>query len=110
MDPEPTLLLIFLTQSFSYWLITAVVTLLLLLIFSALISGAEVAYFSLSQTDLNKAEASKSSYQQIVVELLQNPKKLLATILISNNFINILIVLLFAFIGEVIFKNITPNQ
>lgn len=109
MDPEPTLLLIFLTQSFSSWLITAIVTLFLLLILSALISGAEVAFFSLSQTDLNKAEESQSNYQQIVVELLQNPKKLLATIFISNNFINILIVLLFAFIGEVIFKNITPN-
>lgn len=109
MDPEPTLLLIFLTQSFSSWLITAIVTLFLLLILSALISGAEVAFFSLSQTDLNKAEESQSNHQQIVVKLLQNPKKLLATIFISNNFINILIVLLFAFIGEVIFKNITPN-
>jgi gliding motility-associated protein GldE len=80
-----------------------VIALLLLLIGSALISGTEVAFFSLSQTQLDKQEeASKGS--SLVVKLLKNPKKLLATILITNNFINILIVLLFAALGEVLFE------
>ena len=74
---------------------------------SALISGAEVAFFSLSKANLTKASESNSSKQKSVVELLQNPQKLLATILISNNFINILIVLIFAYIGEIIFSRIS---
>ncbi len=80
--------------------------LLILLICSALISGAEVAYFSLSQSELNLAAESKLRRERRVVELLENPKKLLATILISNNFINILIVLLFAYLGEDMFSGI----
>jgi len=81
--------------------------LFVLLILSALVSGSEVAFFSLSQTDLDKASESKYNSDKAVVLLLENPQKLLATILIANNFINILIVLLFAFIGEFIFKNIS---
>jgi len=76
---------------------------------SALISGAEVAFFSLSQVELDKALASKSSNQKTVVGLLKKPEKLLATILISNNFVNILIVLIFAYIGEIVFKDITSD-
>ena len=44
-----------------------------------------------------------------MVQQLENPKKLLATILIANNFINILIVLLFAYIGEYFFSGITST-
>lgn len=68
--------------------------LLLLLVFSALISGTEVAFFSLSQTDLDTIE-DKSKEDNLIIKLLDYPKKLLATILITNNFINILVVLLF---------------
>ncbi len=81
-----------------------VVVLLLLLISSALISGTEVAFFSLSQTDINGL--SKNGKEKNVVEkLLEKPKKLLATILITNNFINILIVLLFTSLSERIFND-----
>jgi gliding motility-associated protein GldE len=109
LDPEPSFLFIFLTEIFNYWLLLSIGALLLLLMLSALISGAEVAFFSLSQVELDKALESKSSKQKMVVNLLSNPKKLLATILISNNFINILIVLIFAYIGETIFASITPE-
>ena len=108
MDPEPSFLFIILFESFNYWLFLSVGVLFFLLLLSALISGAEVAFFSLSQVELDKALESKSNNQKTVVNLLKNPQKLLATILISNNFINILIVLIFAYIGETIFKNITP--
>jgi len=106
LDPEPSLLSEILNQSVDYWLILSTLILLLLLLLSALISGAEVAFFSLSQVELDKASESKSNNQKKVVDLLENPEKLLATILISNNFINILIVLIFAYIGNVVFVNI----
>jgi len=70
---------------------------------SALISGTEVAFFSLSQTVLDE-QSEKTKGKSVVVKLLQQPKKLLATILITNNFINILIVLLFASLGEFVFE------
>ena len=76
-----------------------------LLIFSGLISGSEVALFSLSKSQLKKED--KSSYVQIIQKSLSNPNKLLATILVANSFINIAIVILFTQIGNVIFKNIT---
>ncbi len=109
MDPEPSILLIFLAESSNYWLLLGVGALILLLILSALISGAEVAFFSLSNTDLNRASESKSNYQKTVVRLLEKPQKLLATILISNNFVNILIVLIFAYLGEYAFDSISSN-
>ncbi|REE83356.1 gliding motility-associated protein GldE [Lutibacter oceani] len=107
MDPEPTFLLINLYESLNVWLIASLAVLILLLMLSALISGAEVAFFSLSKTTLTQASESNSSKQKSVVELLQNPQKLLATILIANNFINILIVLIFAYIGEIVFDRIS---
>lgn len=107
MDPEPTFLI--LLQNPNIWLTLSVVSLFLLLILSALISGAEVAFFSLSRTTLNEAAESNSNSKKMVAQLLENPRKLLATILISNNFINILIVLIFAYIGESIFANISSE-
>ena len=108
MDPEPSFLLILFFESIDYWLVSSIMVLFLLLIISALISGAEVAFFSLTRTDINKAAESKSGVQKTVVLLLENPQKLLATILISNNFVNILIVLIFAYIGDTIFSEISP--
>ncbi len=70
--------------------------LLILLICSALISGAEVAFFSLTPANFITENGKRSNAQKIVVKLLDKPKKLLATILVANNAINIAIVLLFA--------------
>ncbi len=109
MDPEPSFLNLFSALTINYWFIASIIILLLLLLFSALISGAEVAFFSLSKTDLNKASESKSSTQNIVARLLLKPKKLLATILILNNFINILIVLIFVYVGNTIFVGINSG-
>jgi gliding motility-associated protein GldE len=107
LDPEPAFLDFFSSINIDFWSVAGMVVLLLLLFASALISGAEVAFFSLSQTDLNKALESKSTSKNTVAKLLQQPKKLLATILILNNFINILIVLIFASLGNVLFANIS---
>jgi len=83
---------------------------LFLLISSALISGAEVAFFSLqikSLEDTEDAELTQSIKR--VISLLKKPKRLLATILVANNFINIATVLLFTSISKTIFKSI-ENQ
>ena len=102
MDPDPQLLFVsFLT--IDYALSTNCFTLIILLISSALISGTEVAFFSLSQVDVD--DLFSKNEKDTVVKLLQKPKKLLATILITNNFINILIVLLFASLGEQLLEN-----
>ena len=81
----------------------ASISFIVLLLCSALISGTEVAFFTLSKTDIIKI-SDETKGQNPVVILLQNPSKLLATILITNNFINILIVLIFASLGEVFLK------
>lgn len=66
----------------------------ILLLFSALISGSEVAFFSLSPADLESINESKNPTSKAILTLLEQQQKLLATILISNNFINIGIVIL----------------
>jgi len=81
--------------------------LILLLCCSALISGAEVALFGLSVTEVNTISEQKTPRGSILVSLLERPKKLLATVLIANNAINIGIVLLFNIIGDTLFSDIT---
>ena len=103
MDPDPELFLNYLAYVDNTSMI-AISILFLLLFCSALISGTEVAFFSLSPTDIVKI-SEKSKQDNPIVKLLQKPSKLLATILITNNFINILIVLIFASLGEVFLKD-----
>ncbi len=97
----------FLILSTINWLTTInCFALLFLLVCSALVSGTEVAFFSISQTQIDELSSS-SKGQSTVVSLLEDPKKLLGTILITNNFINILIVLIFASLGEVFFSGLS---
>lgn len=105
MDSEPPSLILF-WAAFDFSQLIGYLTLLLLLLCSALISGAEVAFFSLSPADIITEDGKRSTAQQIVVNLLDKPKKLLATILVANNFINIAIVLLFDRITENLFGGI----
>lgn len=74
--------------------------LVLLLIFSGLISGSETAFFSLSPAQINDIKESKNNK---IINHLYKPNKLLATILISNNFINIGIVILSTYINNSLF-------
>jgi len=106
LDPEPSSWLILFVTTDSTFIIK-VVLLLVLLVCSALVSGAEVALFSLSQTEINEETVSNSPRSNLLVKLLQKPKKLLATILVANNFINISVVLIFASISDQLFGNIT---
>ncbi len=107
MDIEPPSLL-FITL-LSYTEITSIVVLFVLLLGSALISGAEVAFFSLTSTDFDADSGQHFRKLEIIKKLLSKPKKLLATILVSNNFINIAIVLLFDSMTEILFSGITTE-
>ncbi|MCB0661433.1 MAG: gliding motility-associated protein GldE [Saprospiraceae bacterium] len=71
---------------------------ILFLVFSALVSGSEVAYFSLSTSDFDRLRQEKSKSSERILYLQERPRTLLATILIANNFINIAIVILSEFI------------
>jgi len=68
--------------------------LILLLICSALISGSEVAYFSLSPSDIDKLKQEKSKKTNRILQLIDMPDRLLGSILISNNFVNVGIVII----------------
>ncbi|MFD2604897.1 gliding motility-associated protein GldE [Euzebyella marina] len=105
MDPDPlSVLPNFMASGGTFAFQIAV--LILLLICSALISGAEVAFFGLSATDLKDIIEKKTTQGGIIERLLDRPKKLLATILIANNAINIGVVLLFSDVGETLFVNV----
>jgi len=108
LDPEPYSLIV-LINSIDTSFVSGIILFFLLLLCSALISGSEVALFSLSKSDIDKELEEKSSSIEIVSELLQNPQKLLATILVANNFINIAVVILFAYLGDKIFNAINPK-
>jgi len=71
-----------------------------------MVSGAEVAFFSLTRSDIDKGLEENHKAFHIISKLLERPKKLLATILVANNFINIGIVILFAYLGEFVFYTI----
>lgn len=103
MDPDPLLVIVF-----DHLEITVQLLLLgVLLLCSALISGSEIAFFSLSTTDLEEHEKEHQKSSQLISTLLEKPKKLLATILVANNFINIAIVLLADTMGAYFFDHLS---
>lgn len=89
---------------------------LVLLMLSAMASGSEVAFFSLKRADIADLESRSDASSRRVIDLLDNPDRLLATILVTNNMVNICLVIvttqiidaLFIFTGiwDFIFKTI----
>ncbi|MGB4414087.1 MAG: gliding motility-associated protein GldE [Paludibacter sp.] len=77
--------------------IIALLISLLLLFVSAIISASEVAFFSLNPQSLNEMENSNSKSDRKILNLLENPQRLLATILIGNNFVNVTIIILLTY-------------
>ncbi|MFB9078589.1 gliding motility-associated protein GldE [Flavobacterium procerum] len=104
MDPEPSL---FFTTNPDSNFVIGFVAIFILLFLSAIVSGAEVALFSLSQKEIDDTLAENLSKGKIISNLLDRPKKLLATLLAANNFFNIGVVILFAFIGQDIFSGVS---
>ena len=89
----------------TFWL--QLIVIIFLLICSALISASEVAFFSLQIKSLEDSDGDQITPGTLrVISLLKNPKRLLATILVANNFINIAIVLLFTILSKNIFIGI----
>ena len=88
--------------AFSFTDVSGLLIFLILLVCSALISGSEVALFSLKPSDFPGSDKEYTQKDRYLIKLLDRPKKLLATILIANNFINIAIVLLYASLSHLI--------
>ena len=103
MDPDPSYSFfgILDTQATLGW-----ITIFLLLFLSALISAAEVALFSLSPNDVAKLSNENPKKGKLLDKILQKPKKLLATLLLTNNFLNIGVVIIFSIVGSSLFENI----
>lgn len=66
----------------------------ILLLVSGFVSGSEIAFFSLSPSDLNSIEQRNHSSDRKITSLLENSERLLATILIVNNLVNVTIIML----------------
>ena len=110
MDPDPEpyieLITVILTPFFTGFTINAViglVVLCLLLVASALISSSETSFFSLKPGDIENLESRTDPKSRMVLKLRENPKMLLATILIGNNFVNVTITLLATYIVSEMF-------
>lgn len=89
-----TLHLLLIQSGFSPFIVAGFISLTILLLCSAFVSGAEVAYFSLKPEDLESLKENKNRSNKIILNMLQKPKKLLATILIANNMVNIAIIII----------------
>lgn len=102
METEPLPLLTAISWNIGYHPFTTAVAISLLiivvlLILSALVSGSEVAYFSLSPAEKHKIAGRSSKRNSYIIKNLESPEQLLATILVANNFINVGIVILSSF-------------
>ncbi|HSH64757.1 MAG TPA: gliding motility-associated protein GldE [Bacteroidia bacterium] len=99
----PLPLLGIIVKTFSVSVLFAVIVMLLLLIIVALISAAESAFFYLSPTDMEELKTSNEKTDEKILALIELPKRLLATLLISVNFISIAIVILSNFVIDELF-------
>lgn len=82
-----------------------VLSIIVLLFLSGLISGSEVAFFSLTPNDYEEIEGKESPVNRLILSFRDQPRNLLATILIANNFINIAIVLISTLLLEELFPD-----
>lgn len=83
--------------------IIGMVVVAILLFCSAMISGSEVAYFSLGPYHISELNENPTRKETIVLKLLTKPDRLLANILISNNFINVGIVIIASYVTGSVF-------
>ncbi len=106
-SPEPYSYLVFpvlsAINSFSAEAFMGLASMVVLLFLSALVSGSEVAFFSLNHSQIDDIKRIKKSQGTKILMLLEKPKRLLATILIANNVINIAFILLSTFVFNALF-------
>ncbi|WP_284653746.1 gliding motility-associated protein GldE [Flavobacterium terrisoli] len=103
MDPEPGFILL---ENLDTNLLVGSIGIILLLFSSAMVSATEIALFSLTPKDLKTLADEDIAKANLISKLLQKPKKLLATILVANNFSHIGVVIIFSFVGNDIFAAI----
>jgi gliding motility-associated protein GldE len=103
LDTEPSLGLL---STIDTNILFGIIGIIILLFLSAMVSASEVALFSLTPNDLKDISIKNSKKSNILNDLLSKPKKLLATILVANNFINIGVVILFSFSLNELFSSI----
>jgi putative hemolysin len=87
----------------SFILIAGIIAIVILLIGSAMASGAEVAFFSLGPNQLHEIRLKEDKADKAVLHLLEMPKRLLATLLIANNFFNVAIVIISTYVTNSLF-------
>ena len=92
------------------FLITSFIAILFLLVLSAMVSASEVAFFSLSSDDLDRCRDSEDPRDKKIVDLLKNPRLLLATILVMNNFANVALVTLSTFLMWELANTRSPTE
>lgn len=108
MEPEHTLSVFSIfaaipVNSPDFKTLTGLFVLFLLLIGSALMSASEVAFFSFRPEDIERFKSNKTKGTKTALRLYNKPEKLLSTILVGNNTINIAVVLLAAYLSSRIF-------
>jgi len=87
-------------QPFSLNILISLIVLVVLLFLSAMISGSEIGFFSLGPQHNDKLKDSQTRTSNLILKLLERPNRLLATILIANNFVNVAIVILSTYIAS----------
>jgi len=105
LDPDPASLL----HTIDFEFLFGIIAIVILLACSAFISGSEVALFSLSQKDVDEILNKDFNKGTLISRLLEKPKKLLATILVANNFVNITIVIIFSSFSGRLFNGIESS-
>lgn len=104
MDPDPySSLFLDVLKPFDMGVAVGFGLMLILLVLSALLSGSEVAYFSLSPQDRERLDEDNSKSSDLALDLLSKPKTLLATILIGNNLVNVAVIILSSFLMQMMF-------
>ena len=106
MEYDSFAVISFFSMGYSFWITLMYgIVILILLIISGIVSGAEISFFSLSPKDIDKAKKDNTKQSKRVIQLLLKSKKLLATILIANNLVNVGIVILLAYLIDDLLTN-----
>lgn len=103
MDPEPSFTLL---STIDTNMLFGIIGIIILLFCCSMVAASEVALFSLTPKNISDLEQKNASKAIVVNQMLSKPKKLLATILVANNFLHISIVILFSFSLDEVFSTI----
>lgn len=108
IDPLICLLTVAAAEPFfigiSFKVVLCLLLMCVMLLFSAMASSSETAYFSMQPNDINELESSSDRNSRLVLEIRQKPKTLLVTILITNNLVNIAITIFSTYIMNMMFN------